>query len=85
MPGNVIPKMYSVRYCKSFSLAICLLLGIMIHGMRNKTFDCVQMKRHGAELVRKQLEGKTIEQQPKYWQKGTSELKKLQRQTKKGH
>jgi hypothetical protein len=48
--------------------------------MKTKTFDCVQMKRRGAELVRKQLEGKTLEQQLKYWQKGTSELKKLQKQ-----
>ena len=50
--------------------------------MRTKTFDCVQMKRRGAELVRKQLEGKTFEQQLKYWQKGTSELRKLQKHTK---
>jgi len=50
--------------------------------MKNKTFDCVQMKRRGSELVRKRLEGKSFEQQLEYWQKGTSELKKLQRQTK---
>jgi hypothetical protein len=40
------------------------------------------MKRHGAELVRKQLEGKSLEQQLEYWQKGTDELKKLQKQKK---
>lgn len=50
--------------------------------MKTKTFDCVQMKRQGAELVRKQLEGKSFQQQLKYWQKGTEELKKLQKQTK---
>jgi len=35
------------------------------------------MKRRGAELVRRQLEGKSLEQQLKYWQKGTEDLKKL--------
>ncbi len=46
--------------------------------MRTKTFDCVQMKRRGAELVRKRLEGKSFEEQLEYWRKGTEELKKLQ-------
>jgi len=46
--------------------------------MKTKTFDCVQMKRQGAELVRQQLEGKSFEQQVEYWRKGTEELKKLQ-------
>ena len=50
--------------------------------MRTKTFDCVQMKRRGAELVRKQLEGKSFEKQPEYWRKGTEDLKKLQKQTR---
>lgn len=50
--------------------------------MKTKTFDCVQMKRRGAESVRKQLEGKSFEQQLEYWQEGTSRLKKLQTQTR---
>ena len=50
--------------------------------MRTKAFDCVQMKRRGAELVRKQLEGKSFEQQLEYWQKGTEDLKKLQTQAR---
>jgi len=50
--------------------------------MKTKTFDCVQMKRQGSELVRKHLEGKSFEQQLEYWQKGTSDLKKLQKQMK---
>jgi hypothetical protein len=49
---------------------------------KRKTFDCVQMKRWGAELVRKQPEGKSFQQQLEYWQKGTDELKRLQKQTK---
>ena len=50
--------------------------------MKIRTFDCVQMKRRGAELVYKQLEGKSFEQQLEYWQKGTDQLKELQRQAK---
>ncbi len=50
--------------------------------MKNKMFDCVQVKRRGAELVHKQLEGKSFEQQLEYWQKGTDQLKELQKQAK---
>jgi len=50
--------------------------------MRTKAFDCVQMKRQGAELVRKKLQGKSFEQQLEYWQKGTEDLKKLQKQAR---
>ena len=46
--------------------------------MKTKTFDCVNMKRLGAELVRKQLEGKSLKQQLEYWQKGTEALRQLQ-------
>ncbi len=46
--------------------------------MKAKTFDCVQMKRRGAELVRKRLEGKTFKQQLEYWKKGTDQLRQLQ-------
>jgi len=53
--------------------------------MRTKTFDCVQMKRRGAEQVLKQLEGKSFEQQLEYWRKGTEELKKLQRKARKNN
>ena len=50
--------------------------------MKTKTFDCVQMKRRGAELVRKQLEGKSFKQQLEFWKKGTSQLKELQRKSR---
>jgi hypothetical protein len=40
------------------------------------------MKRQGAELVRKKLEGKSFEQQLEYWQKGTEDLKKIQAQAR---
>ncbi len=51
--------------------------------MKAKTFNCVEMKRQGAELVRKQLEGKSFDEQLEYWRKGTEELKKLQAQARK--
>jgi hypothetical protein len=50
--------------------------------MKTKTFDCVKMKRRGAEWVRKMLEGKSLEQQLEYWRKGTKDLKKLQKQAR---
>ncbi len=51
--------------------------------MKTKTFDCVQMKRQGAEQVMKRLEGMTIPEQLEYWQKGTEELQRHQRSLKK--
>ena len=50
--------------------------------MKAKIFDCVEMKRRGAELVQKQLEGKSLAQKLEYWQKGTDELKELQKRKK---
>ena len=50
--------------------------------MKTKTFDCVEMKRRGAELIQKKIEGKSLVQQLEYWQKGTDELKKLQKRKK---
>jgi len=50
--------------------------------MKTKAFDCVQMKRSGADLVRKQLQGKSFQQQLEYWKKGTEDLKKLQKQAR---
>jgi len=50
--------------------------------MKTKTFDCVKMKRRGAELVQKRLKGKSLAQKLEYWQKGTAELEKLQKRKK---
>jgi len=41
------------------------------------------MKRKGAELVRKQLEGKSFRQQLEYWKKGTNQLKELQKKSRR--
>ena len=51
--------------------------------MKTKTFDAVRMKRQGAERVMTQLEGKSLQEQLEYWQRGTKDLKKLQRKLKK--
>ncbi len=51
--------------------------------MKTKTFDCVQMKRQGAEQVMKQLAGKTVQEQLEYWERGTEQLKKRQQSLKK--
>jgi hypothetical protein len=48
-----------------------------------KKFDCVHMKRQGAERVMKQLEGKSLQEQLEYWQKGTEDLKRLQQSLRK--
>jgi len=47
--------------------------------MKTKAFDCVEMKRRGAESVQKQLEEKSFSQKLEYWRKGTDKLKKIQK------
>ena len=36
--------------------------------MKAKTFDCVEMKHRGAEKVREQIDGMTLEQELAFWQ-----------------
>ncbi|MHC5119988.1 MAG: hypothetical protein ACYSO7_00455 [Planctomycetota bacterium] len=48
--------------------------------MRKKTFDCIEMKRKGAERVMKRTEGMTLEEELKYWQEGTANLRERQKQ-----
>lgn len=42
--------------------------------MRNKTFDCVEMKRKGARKVYEALKGKTRDEQVEYWRARNSDL-----------
>lgn len=53
--------------------------------MKTKVFDCVEMKRQGADLVQKQTDGKNIDEQLLYWKNGTEQLKKKQVQLKEKH
>ncbi len=46
--------------------------------MKTKTFDCVEMKRQGAEKVQQELAGMTLEEETAFWQSGTEELKQRQ-------
>ena len=47
-----------------------------------KTFDCVRMKRQGAERVMEQLRGKSFQEQLEFWQKGTEDLRRRQQELK---
>lgn len=41
---------------------------------RKKAFDCVAMKRKGAEQVLRETHGMTREEELAYWARGTEEL-----------
>jgi len=43
--------------------------------MKNKLFDCVEMKRKGAEAVYQKISTLSVEQQLEYWQKGSARLR----------
>lgn len=42
-----------------------------------KRFDCVRMKREGAERVQEEIRNMTREEELAYWQQGTRELEAL--------
>lgn len=44
--------------------------------MKTKKFDCVEMKRLGAQAVQKEIAGLTRDQELKYWKRCTEKLKK---------
>ena len=43
--------------------------------MKNKSFDCVEMKRKGAEAVYEKIASLSKEQQLEYWRQGSAALK----------
>jgi hypothetical protein len=43
--------------------------------MKNKSFDCVEMKRKGAEAVFQKVASLSKEQQLDYWRKGSALLR----------
>lgn len=43
--------------------------------MKSKSFDCVEMKRKGAEAVYQKIATLTVEQQLEYWRKGSDSLR----------
>ena len=44
--------------------------------MKNKTFDCVEMKRRGARAVYEAVKGMTVDEELEYWRGKTDELRK---------
>ena len=42
--------------------------------MKTKTFDCVEMKRRGAEKIRSATEDMTRQEELAFWEEGTEEL-----------
>ena len=51
---------------------------------KKKDFDCVEMKRRGAELVRKTLKGMTLEEELEFWRRGTEELQRRAEEKRRG-
>jgi len=44
-----------------------------------KSFDCMEMKRRGAEALRQRLAGMTFEQEVEFWRKRSEEFERQQR------
>lgn len=51
--------------------------------MKKKTFDCVEMKRRGARLVRRRIKGMTPAEELAYWRRRGEELDCRLKQAKK--
>ncbi|MDO8589644.1 MAG: hypothetical protein Q7T82_21680 [Armatimonadota bacterium] len=49
---------------------------------KTKKFDCVEMMHRGAERVRRETAGMTIEEEVEYWRRKTEELRERQRQAR---
>ena len=44
--------------------------------MKTKDFDCVEMKRKGAQKVYAATKGMTVEEEVEYWRKRTEEARR---------
>ena len=44
-----------------------------------KSFDCVEMMHKGADRVRQEVEGMTLEEELAYWRQQTDALRELKR------
>ncbi len=52
--------------------------------MKVKIFDCVEMKHRGAEKVREQTKGMTLEQELAFWRERSRILRQRQENAKGG-
>ena len=43
---------------------------------RNKSFDCIEMKRRGALKIHERLASMSIEEQVEYWRRRSDELRR---------
>jgi hypothetical protein len=50
--------------------------------MKTKKFDCIEMKRQGAENVQKKTAGMSMEEELEYWQESYERLKEHQKKLK---
>lgn len=50
--------------------------------MMDKPFDCVEMKRRGAEDVQRRIAGMTREEELKFWRQQTDKLRERQAQAR---
>lgn len=53
-------------------------------GKKMKKFDCVEMKRQGAEKVQRAIHGMTREEELAFWARGTAELLEEQKILRQG-
>jgi len=44
--------------------------------MKTKSFDCVEMKRKGSQMIHERLKGKTVEEQIAFWQERNEQFRK---------
>lgn len=44
--------------------------------MKSKSFDCVEMKRKGAEAIYRKVAPLSLEQQLEYWREGSASLRR---------
>ena len=49
----------------------------------NRSFDCVEMKRRGARVLRQKLQDKTPEEQRAFWHERTQALRQQQAEARK--
>jgi hypothetical protein len=47
--------------------------------MKTKSFDCVEMKRQGAQMVQKGIAELTPEQEVEFWREHTEKLRRKQK------
>ena len=50
--------------------------------MKNKEYDCIQMKQEGAKRILEEIKGMSIEEEVAYWKEKTDLLRKKKNERK---